>query len=79
MRVIFGILLIIIGIGIGLYVGIWLMFVGGIIQLIDAVRADILVASEVAWGIAKILLAGLTGTLSAYIFILPGLFLVRSD
>ena len=60
------------GIGFGIYVGVWLMFIGGIVQLIEAIRAENLVTMEVAIGVARIVFAGFIGTLSAFLLIIPG-------
>ena len=67
-----GFLLILIGILLGFYVGIWLCFIGGIIQVIEAIRAENLIAMDVAFGVARIFFAGLCGTISGYCFVLPG-------
>ena len=72
-----GLLLIIADLIVGLYLGVWWAFIGGIIQVIEQVRADILVPSIVALGIAKILFAGCIGMFSAIIFIIPGMILLK--
>lgn len=72
MKSIFGIILIVVGIALGLYVGVWLMFIGGIVQIINAIRAPELIAMTVAIGVAKIVFAGAVGGLSAVVCILPG-------
>jgi hypothetical protein len=69
----FGVLLVLGGIVLGLYVGVYVCFIGGIIQVIEAVRADVLIASDVAWGIARIFGTGICGGLSAFVLIVPGL------
>lgn len=76
MKVILGILLIIAGVALGLYVGFWLMFIGGIIQFVDAVKADPAEASGVAWGVVKIFLGGAGGLLAGFLTILVGLGLI---
>jgi len=75
-KLILGIFLIIAGVFLGLYVGIWVCFIGGIVQIIEQIRAEHLVAMKVAIGLAKIVCAGLLGWLSALIFVVPGLGLV---
>lgn len=67
MKTLLGLLLIGIGIALGLYVGVWLMFVGGIVQIIEQIRAEHLEAMTVAIGIAKVMFAGLGGYLSGLI------------
>jgi hypothetical protein len=61
MRRVIGMIIIVCGIGLGLYVGLWVCFVGGVIDVIEQVRAVELSASVTAWGIAKIIFAGLIG------------------
>lgn len=69
---ILGIILILIGACLGFYIGLWVCFIGGIIQVIEQIRVEHLEASIVAWGIAKVIFAGFFGWLSGLIFILPG-------
>jgi len=60
------------GVILGLYVGIWVCFVGGMVDVIEQVRAENLEAISLAWGIAKVFLAGFFGGLSAIIPIAIG-------
>lgn len=76
MEKIIGVLLIIGGIVLGLYVGVWVCFVGGIVQIIEQIRADNLIALQVGIGIAKMVFAGVAGWLSAIMLILPGVALI---
>lgn len=76
---ILGILLILSGIALGLYVGVWLCFVGGIVDLVEVVKYANYEALKIGWGVAKIMFAGLFGGLSAYFLIIPGWILVVKD
>lgn len=67
-----GILLIFLGVFIGLYCGLWWAFIGGIIQIIEQIRAPEMSVSILALGIVKVLFAGLIGWVSALVFIIPG-------
>jgi hypothetical protein len=78
MKVVIGCVLIVAGIACGLYFGIWWAFIGGIIDVIEAIRADVLSASSVAIGVAKVIFAGLIGWLSALILVIPG-FVMTQD
>jgi hypothetical protein len=49
------------GIALGIYVGLWVCFIGGIVDIINQVKATDTDALTVAWGIAKIVLAGFAG------------------
>ena len=50
---IIGIVMMIAGIVLGLYLGIWWAFIGGIVQVINEIRADDLSAINVAIGIFR--------------------------
>lgn len=69
-----GVVFIVVGVLLGLYVGGYVCFIGGIVQVVDAVRAEVLVSSELAWGIAKIVFAGLVGLLSGIVPFIAGQF-----
>lgn len=77
-KAVIGSLIIIAGILGGAYVGIYLMFIGGIIQLINVIRATVLIPSDVAIGIAKILFCELAGLIPV-VGILVGGVLIASD
>jgi hypothetical protein len=53
MQKIIGFLIIVAGIILGLYLGLWLCLVGGIIQIIEACKATPIVSSGVAVGILR--------------------------
>jgi len=72
MKEIIGVILILGGIVLGLYVGVWLMFIGGIVQVLEQVRAENLEAIKIAYGIARIMFAGLIGLICGFALILPG-------
>ena len=61
MKEIIGFLMVLAGLAIGLYVGVWLCFVGGIVNVIEAIRAPELSAASVAIGIAKVVFSGVIG------------------
>jgi hypothetical protein len=79
MKIITGVVLIILGIAAGAYVGIWLCFVGGIIDVIQEIKADDLSAMGVAIGVAKIVFSGFAGWLSAVIGVIPGYAILSTD
>lgn len=80
MKKLIGVLLIVMGITLGLYLGIWVMFVGGIAGIIDVVANAIngqgISGMEVAINVAKIMFAGFVGYLSAILLIAPGVTLI---
>jgi len=81
MKTILGIAMIITGIVLGLYVGLWLMFIGGIAGLINVVVGAVaghgISGIIVAIDVVKIMFAGLTGWLSAFVLIIPGLAMLK--
>ena len=64
MKTLIGLILLIGGVILGLYVGVWVCLIGGIIQVVTVIRAPELDAVLLAYGIARILCSGLAGTLS---------------
>lgn len=74
---IIGLCLIIIGILLGIYVGFWLCFVGGIIQIISEIRSDILNSFNIGIGIIKIMFSSFIGYIIGVIFIIPGMLLIK--
>ena len=63
MKVAAGLVLIIAGIALGIYVGLWLMIVGGIIQVVNAFQVDPVSAPDVAIGIMRFWFGGAAGVL----------------
>lgn len=75
-RVLGGIAMIVAGVILGLYVGLWLLFIGGIVQVINGVKMDFN-ALYIAVGIAKIIISSAVGSVSALILVIPGLVIIR--
>lgn len=71
MRQLLGIFLILVGIVGGLYLGVYLMFIGGIIQVIKSVT-PIIIASGIAIGIARIMFASFVGWLTFIVCVAIG-------
>jgi len=78
-KLITGLALVLSGIFAGAYVGIWLCFIGGIVQVIEQVKADDIEALQVAMGVARVFFAGVAGWLSAIILIAPGAALIKAS
>lgn len=78
-KLIIGLILIVCGIVLGAYVGIWICFVGGIIDVINEIRADELSAVVVAIGVAKVLFANFIGFVAAIALIIPGAGLISTS
>lgn len=75
MKKIIRISLVIIGIVLGLYLGLWQMFIGGILAIARAIDGNNLTATLVAWNVVKILLASPIGGGIFYLFIASGLLI----
>jgi hypothetical protein len=67
-----GICLIIAGIVLGIYLGVIVLFIGGITQIAEQVKLEVIDGGVIAWGILKILSATTLGFLSAFMLIIPG-------
>jgi hypothetical protein len=74
-----GLFLMICGIGIGIYVGVWLCFIGGIVQIIEQVKAPYISGIQVGFGVLRIFSAGLCGTLAGIFLFIPGLGILKGD
>lgn len=79
MKKLFGWLLIVCGIAFAAYVGAWVCFIGGIVQVIEVIRAPVLIPMDIAIGIAKFMFSGLAFALTATCFIAPGMALLDSS
>jgi hypothetical protein len=74
---ILGLVLCLFGVGLGLYTGVWVCFIGGIVDVIEQVRADELDTVIVACGVAKVVFCGLAGWLSAIVPLTLGISLMQ--
>jgi hypothetical protein len=61
---IIGVLLFVLGIAAGLYVGFWVMLVGGFLEIIDAIKAPVTSASEIGFGLLRIMFSSAVGALT---------------
>lgn len=77
-KIIFGMALAIAGIALGLWVGVWWAFIGGIVDVIQAIRAPELVANDLAIGVAKVLFASPIGSIAGLALVLPARAIVQS-
>ena len=76
---ILGFVMILIGVILGLYVGLWVCFIGGIVQIIDAVKIVETPMAQVGWGVTKMIFAAFSGWLCALVFVVPGIAMVQSE
>ena len=64
MKNVLGVIIFGCGILLSLYLGIWLCFVGGIIQFVEAVKMDPVSSFGIAVGILKVMAAGFVGSIT---------------
>lgn len=69
---IFGMMVAIAGICFGVYVGFWVLFVGGIVDIIDTIKSPVTDAGIIALGILKIMMASFCGAVIAWIGVAVG-------
>lgn len=79
MKFLIGLGLCVSGLIVGAYVGIWVCFIGGIVDVISQIRAEHLSPLAIAVGVAKVFFAGVAGYISAACLILPGYFMIQED
>lgn len=77
MKAIFGLICIIFGIIFGLWAGIWWAFIGGIIDVVNALKMTDISAMAVAIGLAKVFFAGFIGWLGGVVPVMFGMILIR--
>ena len=74
---IIGLILILLGITLGIYFGIFVLFIGGVLQFFASLCPLNLLG--IAWGIIKVFLSGLVGWGTFAICTLIGALLIDSD
>ncbi|MFW6120573.1 MAG: hypothetical protein ACOC80_06690 [Petrotogales bacterium] len=74
-----GLALVILGIPIALYVGGWVMFVGGIVQIVEAIQCDPVNAIGIALGILRWAAAGTVGVICFWLSFVVGFGLISSN
>lgn len=80
MKTLLGVLGILVGIALGLYVGVWVFFVGGIVGLVTsaiALFSGQVLTGLIGWSIVKILFAGIAGYFTGVAVILPSMTLLK--
>lgn len=65
------------GVVLGLYVGLWLCFIGGIVGFIEAVQVSPVIPMDIAFAFAKFWFSALIGWIAAAVCIYPGLKLLK--
>lgn len=79
MKSLLGLVLILLGVALGLYAGIWWALIGGFVAVIDQIKLGAnLDALTLALGIVRILCTGLITMVSSMMLVIPGWALVTS-
>lgn len=71
-----GLLIMLVGLFTGLYVGIWWGFIGGIVKVIECLKSTELVSMDLALGFARVLFASTLGSIAGYLVALPGFLML---
>ena len=74
MRNFLGVLMIVAGVALGFYVGLWVCFIGGIVEIVDNFPHDV---GGVIWGALKFFLSSIAGYVSASVLVFPGVALME--
>ena len=75
MRNFLGIIMILSGAVLGVYVGLWICLVGGIVDIVNGFNHGNF--GESLWGCLKFVFAGMAGYLSAFLLVGPGLLMLE--
>lgn len=67
------------GVVLGAWVGVGWAFIGGIVDVVTALKVEDVVALDLAFGIFKIMFAGVIGWVSALALIVPGFITLSMD
>lgn len=80
MKFLVGVSMVIIGILLALFVGVWLCLIGGVTQIIRALtNPEGIEALKIGIGVARIACAGIAGVLTFICFYLPGVSLMQDN
>jgi hypothetical protein len=76
MNKLIGYTLIVAGIFGGIYVGAWLMLIGGIVEIIEAVKSTPVNGIDIGIGLLRVVLSGIAGWVTAFFtFFVASVFL----
>lgn len=77
-RLEYGLALIVLGLVVGLWLGVWVMFIGGIVQIVNTVQVHPVHARGIAVGLVRILGASIVGFFSFTLLFFSWLGLIFS-
>jgi hypothetical protein len=76
-KVILGLIMIIAGVIIGVYIGVWLMFIKGLVQIIEGAKHEPVNAMWIALGIFRVIASSFVGWLSSILLMIPGFVILK--
>ena len=79
MRKIIGYSIIVFGVALGIYVGFWIFFIGGVLAIIDSIKATPTDAFGIALGIGRIVFASFFGWMIVLVTGSLGLFVAAGE
>lgn len=79
MKRVIGLVFIAAGVALGLYVGIWWAFIGGIVDILNELKAPTISELNVAVGLAKAVFAALIGWLAALFPVAMGVAILEDS
>lgn len=74
-----GALMVVLGVAVGLWVGVWWAFVGGIVRIVSDLRAEHMNSWILAMSILRVMFSGFIGYVSAEMLVLPGYMFWKDD
>ena len=79
MKLAIGMIMVVAGAALGLYLGVWVMLIGGVVQFVEGIKANPVDGMDIALGVGRVLCAAFTGWAAALALIIPGILIVSSD
>ena len=79
MKGLLGLLLCVGAVVVGLYVSFWVCLIGGIVGIIDSVKATPVMAHKLAWSILKMIFFAPAGWAALFLLAIPGRKLIKSQ
>lgn len=73
-----GVILIVAGLALAAWAGVWWALIGGIVQAVEAVKVSPVDALQLAYGLARVFCAGLIGAVTAIVAVFPGWAMLKA-
>lgn len=79
MKMILGVLVILAGVIAGIYVGVWVMFIGGIVMIVDAIKANPVDGVDIGLGLLRVCFSAVAGWLTVIFTVTVGAAIAASS